>query len=122
MTTNRETALRNLLRSQPGLRRGGLQDIVRVIDRDGGPPGYRPPCLSDFVPSAMRWDGNARTVHLYEISSSEAFPDGTFDAIKEFAEWLHDSMGCFTVIWIADGNGHDPMKVWDVRDELMWAK
>ena len=71
---------------------------------------------------ATRWDGSARTVHLYEISSSEAFPDGTFEAIRDFAERLHDGCGCFTAMWVADGDGHDPMKVWDVRDELIWVR
>ena len=40
----------------------------------------------------------------------------------DFAERLHDCAGCFTAIWIADGNGCDPIKVWDVRDELIWVR
>lgn len=113
------TALENLLRTHDGIRNGGLREVLQLIDEEIGLPvrpwqfGY------DFRPTATRWDRPARTVHLYEISSSEALPDGTFDAIRDFAERLHDGAGCFTAMWIADGNGSDPMKVWDVRDELI---
>lgn len=115
-------ALENLLRSNHGIRPGGLRETLEIIDEEIGLP-VRPASFPiRFLPTATRWDGSARTVHLYEISSSEAFPDGTFDAIRDFAERLHDGAGCFTAMWIADGNGFDPMKVWDVRDELIWIR
>lgn len=116
------TALHNLLNSHDGIRAGGLRDILQIIHDEIGwsmhPSNFR----VDFEPRATRWDRPARTVHLYEISSSEAFPDGTFDAVRDFAERLHDGAGCFTAMWIADGDGNDPMKVWDVRDELIWVR
>lgn len=116
------TALENLLQIHPGIRAGGLREVLQTIDEHIGLPVEASKFRFDFVPTATRWDGPARTVHLYEISSSEAFPDGTFDAIRDFAERLHDLAGCFTAIWIADGNGQEPMKVWDVRDELIWVR
>jgi hypothetical protein len=116
------TALENLLQTNHGIRSGGLREVLQTIDEEIGLP-VRPSIFRcEFEPTATRWDGPARTVHLYEISSSEAFPDGTFDAIRDFAERLHDGAGCFTAMWIADGNGCDPMKVWDVRDELIWVR
>ena len=118
----RETALRNLLQANDGIRAGGLRRILRTIDEEIGLPVPPTVFRCEFVPTATRWDGAARTVHLYEISSSEAFPDGTFDAIRDFAERLHDAAGCFTAMWIADGDGRDPLKVWDVRDELIWVR
>jgi hypothetical protein len=118
----RLSALDNLLRSDSSIRPGGLQDVLCEIDRDIGLPVPVEKFRYRFMPTAVRWDGPARTVHLYEISSSEAFPDGTFDAIKEFAERLHGCAGCFTAIWITDGNGQQPLKVWDVRDELVWVR
>ena len=116
------SAVGNLLRVHPGIRRGGLRDMLEAIDGEVGLPVSVVKFRCDFVPTAVRWDRGSRTLHLYEISSSEAFPDGTFDAIREFAERLHDCCGCFTAIWIADGNGCEPVKVWDVRDELIWAR
>jgi hypothetical protein len=116
------TALQNLLRTHDGIRAGGLRQILDTINEEIGLP-VRPSAFRiEFAPTATRWDGPARTVHLYEISSSEAFPDGTFDAIRDFAERLHDGAGCFTAMWVADGNGYDPLKVWDVRDELIWVR
>ena len=116
------TALGNLLQTNHGIRAGGLREVLQTIDEEIGlqvrPWQFR----FDFLPTASRWDGPARTVHLYEISSSEALPDGTFDAIRDFAERLHDGAGFFTAMWITDGNGWDPMKVWDVRDELIWVR
>jgi hypothetical protein len=116
------TALENLLQAHPGVRAGGLREVLQNIDDQIGLPLRPSQFRFDFIPTASRWDGPARTVHLYEISSSEAFPDGTFDAIRDFAERLHDGAGCFTAMWIADGNGYDPIKVWDVRDELIWVR
>ncbi len=116
------TALENLLQTNNGIRPGGLRDVLRTIDEEIGLPVRPSQFRFDFVPTATRWDYPARTVHLYEISSSEAFPDGTFDAIRDFAERLHDGADCFTAMWIADGNGYDPIKVWDVRDELIWVR
>jgi hypothetical protein len=116
------SAVSNLLRTHPGIRRGGLRDALTTIDGEVGLPVPVAKFRCDFVPTAVRWDRNSRTLHLYEISSSEAFPDGTFEAIKDFAERLHDCTGCCTAIWIADGNGCDPVKVWDVRDELIWVR
>ena len=116
------TSLDSLLQLHDGMRAGGLREILETIDQEIGLP-VRPSVFRlDFMLAATRWDGPARTVHLYEISSSEAFPDGTFDAIRDFAERLHDTAGCFTAMWVADGNGHDPLKVWDVRDELIWVR
>ena len=115
-------AVGNLLRSHPEIRRGGLREILEIIDGEIGLPVPPAKFRFDFIPAAVRWDRNSRTLHLYEISSSEAFPDGTFDAIRDFAERLHDGAGCFTAIWIADGDGCDPVKVWDVRDELIWVR
>jgi hypothetical protein len=115
-------AIGNLLRSHAGIRRGGLREILETIDGEIGLPVPAPQFRFDFVPTAARWDGSSRTIHLYEISSGQAFPDGTFDAIRDFAERLHDGTGCFTAMWIADGDGNDPMKVWDVRDELIWVR
>jgi hypothetical protein len=121
MTTN-STALANLLQTGDGIRPGGLREVLESIDEEIGLPVRPWRFRCGFAPTATRWDGPARTVHLYEISSSEALPDGTFDAIRDFAERLHDGAGCFTAMWIADGNGCDPMKVWDVRDELIWVR
>ena len=118
----RYSALENLLEEHDGIRAGGLREILEAIDGEIGLPVSPEKLRFRFNPTATRWDGPARTVHLYEISSCEAFPDGTFDAIRDFAERLHDLCGCFTAMWIADGNGHDPMKVWDVRDELIWVR
>jgi len=118
----REMAVKNLVQSHPEIRRGGLRDVLQAIDREVGLPNGRSRARLDFLPAATRWDRRSRTVHLYEISSSEAFPDGTFEAIKEFAEWLHDGTGCFTAMWVADGDGCNPLKVWDVRDELIWVR
>ena len=115
-------ALQKLLQTNDGIRAGGLREILETIDSEVGLPVSPWQFRFDFVPTATRWDGPARTVHLYEISSSQAFPDGTFDAIRDFAERLHDGAGCFTAMWIADGNGCDPLKVWDVRDELIWVR
>lgn len=117
--TNRENALENLVQNHDGVRKGGLRDVLELIDNEIGLPSPPARFRCGFLPAATRWDGPARTLHLYEISSSEAFPDGTFDAIRDFAERLHDGAGCFTAMWIADGNGDDPVKVWDVRDELI---
>ena len=120
--TRHRSALDNLLQLHDGIRPGGLREILNMIEYEVGLP-VRPSIFRcDFEPAATRWDASARTVHLYEISSSEAFPDGTFDAIRDFAERLHDGAGCFTAMWVADGNGHDPLKVWDVRDELIWVR
>ena len=120
--TPHRAALDNLMQMHDGIRAGGLREVLETIDEEIGLP-VRPSIFRcEFEPAATRWDGAARTVHLYEISSSEAFPDGTFDAIRDFAERLHDVAGCFTAMWIADGNGRDPLKVWDVRDELIWVR
>jgi len=115
----RQTALENLLQCADGIRPGGLRDILETIDGEIGLPVRASAFRFEFIPTATRWDGPSRTVHLYEISSSVAFPDGTFDAMRDFAERLHDGAGCFTALWITDGNGEDPVKVWDVRDELI---
>jgi hypothetical protein len=117
----RHITLENLLRLHPGIRSGGLRRVLQKIEEEIGLPVRADEFTVDFLATATRWDGSARTVHLYEISSSEALPDGTFDAIRDFAERLHDGAGCFTALWIADGNGHDPLKVWDVREELVLA-
>jgi len=116
------SALQNLLRTHDGIRPGGLREILGTIHEEIGLPVRPSVFRCEFRPTATRWDGPSRTVHLYEISSSEAFPDGTFEAIRDFAERLHEAAGCFTAMWIADGNGHDPLKVWDVRDELVWVR
>lgn len=116
------SAVGNLRRSHPEIRPGGLREILETIDGEVGLPVPAAKFRFDFVPTAARWDRRSRTLHLYEISSSEAFPDGTFEAIRDFAERLHDCAGCFTAIWIADGDGCDPVKVWDVRDELIWVR
>jgi len=118
----RGMAVRNLVQSHPEIRPGGLRDILQAIDREVGLPNGASRVRLKFLPAATRWDRLSRTVHLYQISSGEAFPDGTFDAIKNFAEWLHDGTGCFTAMWVADGDGCSPMKVWDVRDELIWVR
>jgi hypothetical protein len=115
----RQTALENLIRTNHGLRAGGLREVLQDIDEEIGLTEPASAFRLDFQPAATRWDGPARTVHLYEISSNEAFPDGTFDAIRDFAERLHAGAGCFTAIWIADDQGRAPLKVWDVRDELI---
>ena len=95
-------AVGNLIRAHPAIRPGGVRDILETIDREIGLPVPPAKFRFDFVPTAARWDRAARTLHLYEISSGEAFPDGTFDAIRDFAERLHDGTGCFTAIWIAE--------------------
>ena len=118
MKTQR-AALENLLDSHQGICQGGLRRALRLIDREVGlgddPVRFR----ADFLPTATRWDGVNRTLHIYEISSAVALPDGTFDAIRDFAERLLDGAGCRTAIWITDGDGLNPVKVWDVRDELI---
>lgn len=115
----RQTALENLLDSNPDIREGGLRRALELIDGEIGlktdPRRFR----ADFLPTATRWDGSNRTLHIYEISSSVAMPDGTFEAIRDFAERLFDGAGCRTAIWITDGDGLNPVKVWDVRDELI---
>ena len=121
MSTN-YNAVQNLLHTHDGIRAGGLREILQIIHDETGWSMHPSHFRVDFEPRATRWDGPARTVHLYEISSSEAFPDGTFDAVRDFAERLHDGAGCFTAMWITDGNGYEPMKVWDVRDELIWVR
>ena len=112
-------AMENLLDSHPDIMDGGLRRALRLIDKEVGlgadPLRFR----ADFLPTATRWDGRNRTLHIYEISSAIALPDGTFDAIRDFAERLLDAAGCRTVIWITDGDGGNPAKVWDVRDELI---
>lgn len=119
---DRSSALANLLQCHNGIGRSGLPSILKIIDGEFGLPVPASKFRCEFVPTATRWDALSRTVHLYEISSSEAFPDGTFEAIRDFAERLHDGCGCFTAMWITDGDGRDPMKVWDVRDELIWVR
>lgn len=115
----RKAALENLLDSHPDILEGGLRRALRLIDGEVGLPEHPSRFRADFLPTATRWDGGNRTLHIYEISSSVALPDGTFDAIRDFAERLFDGTGCRTAIWIADGNGLNPVKVWDVRDELI---
>jgi hypothetical protein len=120
MMTKRQHALTNLLKTQPEVRTGSLREILHVIDRQIGlpiPPA-KFPC--HFEPKAARWDRSSRTVHLYEFSSAEPFPDGTFEAIQDFAQHLHNGCGCTTSLWITDSDGLNPVKVWDVRDELIW--
>ena len=117
----RHAALENLLDSDPDICEGGLRRALRLIDEEIGLPEHPDKFRADFLPTATRWDGNNRTLHLYEISSGLAMPDGTFDAICDFAERLLDGTGCRTAIWITDGNGHNPVKVWDVRDELVFV-
>jgi hypothetical protein len=119
---NRTSAVANLLQCHNCIGRGGLSSILEIIEREFGLPVPAHRFRFAFVPTATRWDRPARTVHLYEISSGAAFPDGTFEAIRDFAERLHDGCGCFTAMWVADGDGHDPLKVWDVRDELIWVR
>jgi hypothetical protein len=118
---DRTLALENLLQMHPEIRSGGLPQWLETIDGEIGLPVRAAKFRCEFTPTASRWDRGSRTLHLYEISSEEAFPDGTFEAIRDFAERLLDGAGCFTAIWITDGDGHDPMKVWDVRDELIAA-
>ena len=115
----RQTALENLLDSHPDIVEGGLRRALGLIDEEVGLPEHPQRFRADFLPTATRWDGANRTLHIYEISSALAMPDGTFDAICNFAERLLDDAGCRTAIWITDGNGHNPVKVWDVRDELV---
>jgi hypothetical protein len=114
-------AMENLLDSHPDIVECGLRRALRLIDEDVGlgadPSRFR----ADFLPTATRWDLPNRTLHIYEISSAIALPDGTFDAIRDFAERLLDAAGCHTAIWITDGDGNHPAKVWDVRDELILA-
>lgn len=112
-------ALENLLDSDPDICEGGLRRALRLIDGEVGLPEDPLRFRADFLPTATRWDGPNRTLHIYEISSGVALPDGTFDAIRDFAERLLDGADCRTAIWITDGNGHNPVKVWDVRDELI---
>ncbi len=112
-------AMENLVDSHPDIMDGGLRRALRLIDEEVGletdPLRFR----ADFLPAATRWEGRNRTLHFYEITSAVALPDGTFDAIRDFAERLLDAAGCHTAIWITDGDGCNPTKVWDVRDELM---
>lgn len=115
----RQTALENLLDSDPAICEGGLRRALHRIHEEVGLPVSPDRFRADFVPTATRWDGANRTLHLCEISSGLAMPDGTFDAICDFAERLLDGACCRTAIWITDGNGHNPVKVWDVRDELI---
>lgn len=115
----KQTALENLLDSNSDIREGGLRFALRRIDEEVGLPEHPDRFRADFLPTATRWDGRNRTLHIYEISSGMAMPDGTFDAICDFAERLLDGAGCRTAIWITDGNGLNPVKVWDVRDELI---
>jgi hypothetical protein len=122
MNAHCSSSLDSLLQWHDGMRAGGLREVLETINQEVGLP-VRPSVFRlDFMPAATRWDSPTRTLHLYEISSSESFPDGTFDAIRGFAERLHETAGCFTAMWVADGNGHDPLKVWDVRDELIWVR
>jgi len=118
----RQAALENLLDSHPDMVEGGLRRALRLIHEQVGLPEHPRRFRADFVPTATRWDGQNRTLHIYEISSGAAMPDGTFDAICDFAERLLDGAGCHTAIWIADGNGLNPVKVWDVRDELVYVR
>ena len=115
----RQTALENLLDSHPDIMEGGLHRALRLIREEVGGSVDLRLIRADFLPTATRWDGANRTLHIYEISSGVAMPDGTFDAIREFAEHLLDGADCRTAIWITDGNGLNPVKVWDVRDELV---
>ena len=115
----RQAALENLLDSDPDIREGGLRRALRLIHEEVGLDGDPLRFRADFLPTATRWDGPNRTLHIYEISSGTALPDGTFDAIRDFAERLLDTADCRTAIWITDGNGLNPVKVWDVRDELI---
>lgn len=116
---NQHSALENLLDSHPDIRKGGLLHALRSIDDEVGLDGVRSRFRADFFPTATRWDGRNRTLHIYEISSGVALPDGTFDAIRDFAERLLEVADCRTAIWITDGDGLNPVKVWDVRDELV---
>jgi len=112
-------AMENLLDSHPEIVEGGLRRALRIIDEEIGLPESPSRFRADFLPTATRWDAPNRTLHIYEISSAIALPDGTFDAIRDFAERLLDGAGCRTAIWITDGDGNNPAKVWDVRDELI---
>ena len=118
MNTKR-VAMENLLAGHPDIVEGGLRRALRLIDEEIGLPEGPVRFRADFLPTATRWDGPNRTLHIYEISSAVALPDGTFDAIRDFAERLLDGAGCRTAIWITDGDGNNPAKVWDVRDELI---
>jgi hypothetical protein len=121
MMTKRQLALTNLLKTQPEVLTGSLREILHIVDRQIGLPVPPAEFPCNFEPKAVRWDRSSRTVHLYEFSSAEPFPDGTFDAIQEFAQNLHDGCRCYTSLWITDGDGLDPVKVWDVRDDLIWV-
>jgi hypothetical protein len=117
-----QAALENLLDSHPDICRGGLRHALRIIDDEIGLNGDPLRFRADFLPTATRWDRQNRALHIYEISSGAAVSDGMFDAICDFAERLLDSAGCRTSIWITDGNGLNPVKVWDVRDELIGVR
>jgi len=114
-----QAALENLLDSHPDICRGGLRRALRIINDETGLNGDPVRFRADFLPTATRWDRHNHTLHIYEISSAAAVSDGTFDAIRDFAERLLDDAGCRTSIWITDGDGLNPVKVWDVRDELI---
>lgn len=118
----KQNALANLLASDNDITEGGLRHALRLINHQTGFPEDPWRFRADFLPTATRWDGASRTLHIYEISSGVALPDGTFDAIRDFAERLLDGADCRTAIWIADGNGLNPIKVWDVRDELIFVQ
>ena len=122
MLTNCEFALTNLLKTRPDIRPGGLRDILHLIDRQIGLPIDPSIFPCSFAPKATRWDRGSRTVHLYEIPSPRTLPEDNFQAIRDFARLLHGGCGCHTSLWITDGDGLDPVKVWDMRDELIWVQ
>jgi len=119
---SRRAALDNLLDSHPDLVAGGMREALRIIAREGWLPAGAWRGTLGWRPAATRWDAANRTLTLYEISSGRPFPDGTFAAIRKMAQRLLEEADCRTAIWIAESDGAHPVKVWDVRDELIYIR
>lgn len=117
--SGRHAALRRLQKKNPDLRPGGLRAALRAINERFGLDFDAETYRAGFVPFATWWDPKHRTLHIYELEGRDVILPRRLRCIQTFGHDLHAASGCYTKLWICDTQGHSPLPVWDVRDELM---
>jgi hypothetical protein len=101
--------------------KNGLKRVLRIIDETMEPAESVSDYASGFVPDATVWDEANRTISLFEIEDSSKINAVKLRAIKRFAHDLYDLTECYTQLWVVDRWGMTEMKVWQMKDEIMWT-
>jgi hypothetical protein len=110
--------LNTFLKRRPDMHRGGLTEVLDLVDAQLQPSESVGDYEAQFIPAATGWDHDNKTLKLFFMSEPSA---EKMTALERFGLELYECAKCFTEVWIVSADGLGETKCWDICDELAWT-